>query len=176
MHKNGKVSYVENDAELTVETRSGRKPIERLPVSSASRILGVHLAPNGSQEAQIRAMRDKTVAWADRIRSGHIQQRDAWHYLQSTIKRTLLYPLLATTLSEDDCRRVEAPALEAGLQAAGMPSNMPRDVVFGPEKYLGLDHGSLHHTQGAKHIQAILDFGKTNTITGHQIRALIERG
>ena len=55
-----------------------------------------------------------------------------------------------------------------------MPSNMPRDVVFGPEKCLGLGHGSLHHAQGAKHIQAILDFGKTNAITGHQIRALIE--
>lgn len=172
--KSGRLHYVDNEARLTVSTRHGRQEIERLPTSAASRILGVHLAPDGNQRDQVLAMRRKTETWADRVRSGHIQRQDAWHYLQTTIKRSLLYPLLATTLTEKDCVHIEAPALEAALQACGMPSNMPREVVYGPERYLGLNHGSIYHTQGAKHIQALMDFGETATITGHQIRALIE--
>jgi hypothetical protein len=172
--KNGKPKYVENEATLSVATRQGRKSIERLPVSAASRILGVYIAPDGNNEEQVKQLRKKTEQWADRVRSGHLPKTDAWYYLQSTIKRSLLYPLLATTLTEKECKHIEAPALAAGLQAAGLPSNLPRSVVYGPDEYLGMNHGSLYHSQEAKHIQAIMDYGTTKTITGHQIRALIE--
>ena len=98
--KNGKPEYVENEAALYVETRQGRKPIERLPVSAASRILGVYIAPDGNSEVQVKELRKKTEQWADRVRSGHLPKADAWHYLHTTIKRSLLYPLLATTLGQ----------------------------------------------------------------------------
>eukprot|EP00957_Ditylum_brightwellii_P010817 820147-Ditylum_brightwellii.AAC.1 len=46
----------------------------------------------------------KTKTWADRVRSGYLQPSDAWHYYQTTIQKSLEHPLLATTLSADDCQ------------------------------------------------------------------------
>ena len=170
----GKWRYVDNDAELFVTTRAGREPIERLPTSVASRILGVYMAPDGNQSEQIRQLRAKTEAWADRVRSGHLARGDAWHYFQSTIKRTMAYPLAATTLTEADCRFIEAPAITAALQLAGVASNMARDVVYGPDRFLGLGHGALYHSQEMRHIQVLLDHGNASSPTGHQLRALLE--
>ncbi len=174
--KAGTWRYVHNnEAALSVETPRGRRNINRLPVTQASRILGVWLAPDGNSKRQVDESRKKSLEWASRVNTGHINKSDAWFYFQTTIKKSLEFPLTATTMSPEDCRRIEAPALGAALHAAGLPNNMPREIIYGPEKFLGLAHGSLFHTQGLRRIQAIMDHGLSQTTTGKQIRACIER-
>ena len=140
----------------------------------ASRILGVWLAPNGDSTTQTKEFLALTTAWADRVRTGHLKQGDAWTYYQTTIQKSLEYPLLATTLSEEQCRKVEQPALTVALHSSSLPSNFPRDILYGPKGKLGLGASRLFTTQGLKHIQAILNHGNLNDITGQQIRANIE--
>jgi hypothetical protein len=41
-------------------------------------------------------------------------------------------PLLANTLSEKECRRIERPALQVALNASALPSNFPGDVLYAP--------------------------------------------
>eukprot|EP00957_Ditylum_brightwellii_P093189 7095557-Ditylum_brightwellii.AAC.1 len=91
------------------------------------------------------------------------------------VSRSLEYPLLATTLSEEQCTSIEAPALKVALQGSGLASNFPRLVLFGPSKYMRMDEKRLCVIQGIKHTRALMGHRKANSITGKQMRACIER-
>ena len=41
--------------------------IERLSVSDAQRMLGVRLAPDGNNEAEVKFLRERAQDWADRV-------------------------------------------------------------------------------------------------------------
>eukprot|EP00957_Ditylum_brightwellii_P008225 622080-Ditylum_brightwellii.AAC.1 len=97
-----------------------------------------------------------------------------WYYYQSTIRKTIEYPLLASTLSEKECIIVEAPAIKVALNMAGMPSNFPRAVISGPLEDLGLDSPTLYGTNGIKKVRTIMDHGDAETITGQHMRAELE--
>lgn len=165
---------VDREATLTVETAEGRKELECLPISQPSRILGVWMAPDGNSKEQVRQLRKVTEEWADRVRSGHIMKADAWHYYQTTVKKSLEYPLVATTLSMKQCRYIEAPASTQAPKSSGLLSNTSKPVLQGNADHLGLGDGSLYGTQGRKHVCALVNHGKSNSITGHHIRDLIE--
>jgi hypothetical protein len=124
-HDDGKWSLVENKADIYVKSKTGQTKVDRLPSDMASRILGVWLAPNGDSTTQTKELLALTTAWADRVRTGHLKQGDAWTYYQTTIQKSLEYPLLATTLSEEQCRKVEQPALTVALHSSSLPSNFP---------------------------------------------------
>ena len=149
--------------------------MDRLPASAAQRILGVWIAPDGNNNTQVKELRKITESWADRVRSGYIKKEDAWYYFQTTVKKSLEFPLVATTLTKEECRKIESPALKVALQCSGMPSNFPRDILNGPEEYLGLQANRIYITQGLKHIRALMDHGMEESITGKQMRAVMER-
>eukprot|EP00957_Ditylum_brightwellii_P180559 13754420-Ditylum_brightwellii.AAC.1 len=56
-----------------------------------------------------------------------------------------------------------------------MPSNFPQSILYGPQEYLGLNAHCLFTTQGFKHVNALMEYGNTDTITGKEMRAIIER-
>jgi hypothetical protein len=50
-----------------------------------------------------KVLREKAEAWRDNINSGHLNKEDAWQALETTIMKTLQYPLKALTLSQEEC-------------------------------------------------------------------------
>ena len=47
-------------------------------------MLGMYLTPDGNNKDQVKYMHKKATAWATSIRSGGIQQNEAWKSLNST--------------------------------------------------------------------------------------------
>ena len=88
----------DNQSDLFLNTPEGPQKREGLPASQDSRILGVWISPAGSSNEQKKQLMTITTAWYDRVRSGHIIKADAWYYYQSTVKKSLEYPLVATTM------------------------------------------------------------------------------
>ena len=62
-------------------------------------MLGVYLAPDGSNKKQLKHMKEKVTAWCDKVKVGHLPAREAWQCVSLTIMKTLQYPLPALTLS-----------------------------------------------------------------------------
>ena len=155
-------------------TPRGRWEFERLPVNKALEILGVMIAPDGNSRDQVKKLRGITEEWASAARSRHIRPTEAWEYYQTTVRKSLEYPLAATTLNKKQCRHIEAPALQAGLKQSGLPSNLPRELVNGPKSMQGLGSTDLYFVQGEKHLQVLLDHGHEDSITGNHLRAGIE--
>jgi hypothetical protein len=134
---NGKWRYkttAETPASISVRNLEGeRRTIKRYEVFEAQETLGIHLAPDGSTDAQADKMRDMAQRWADEIRTGKIACDESWLAIQSTIWRTLSYPLSAINLTEDQCDMTIRPILTYGLPSIGVCHNYPRKLVYAPK-------------------------------------------
>ena len=148
--------------------------IRRLEVTEARESLGIQTRYDGIQDDQKEYLRRKTVKWKDAIRSGHLQKDDAWYCLQSSIMKTVEYPLMATTLSKKDINYIMAPVLSGALGKTGVQRKMPHALVYGTLRSQGLDLHDPWVTQLIHHQQLILRHGTRPTITGQQLRTSAE--
>lgn len=62
------------------------------------------------------------------------------------------YPLLALTLTEDDCDHIMKPVLKRGLPKVGICRNVLRDVVYGDIAHQGMGLHNLYTTMGIQKI------------------------
>jgi hypothetical protein len=164
-------------ATLQIPDHSGAMhTIERLEPTEARRTLGVRLAPDGNNQTECEYLRQVSIEWADRIRSGHLPRPLVWTALTSTILPKLRYPLPATTMSKKQCDSIMSPLLHAALPAAGICRSFPRVLVYAPTKYYGLGVPNLYTEQGYSHITQILRHAhKPHSITGQLLRASMEQ-
>jgi hypothetical protein len=130
---------------------SNRKTITRLESYQAYETLGVYLAPDGNLEEQFKKMEKAATQWADNLRTGSIGWNEVWIALQSTILRTLMYPLPALRLSKEQLDRILAPILRYCLPALGICRNFPRHLVFSTLDYMGLNIPHLYYIQEKDH-------------------------
>ena len=106
----------EIDYYFTVKDHLGQQcnlPQKECNVSSCT--LGVELAPDGNNKSMVDRLRQKADEWGSNVTLGHLNRHDAWLALNSTIMRSLLYPLPALTLREEQCTKIMAPVIAAGL-------------------------------------------------------------
>jgi hypothetical protein len=80
-----------------------RKEVRHIEPYQAEETLGVWIAPDGNVAMQLEKLLEKSILWADQMRTGVIRKDETWLALQSTIWRTLCYPLNATNLSKTQC-------------------------------------------------------------------------
>jgi hypothetical protein len=148
--------------------------LDMLDPSEGRCTLGVHLAPDGNNVSAIHHLRRKAEEWRDHIKTGHLNKRDAWLATETTIMRSLLYPLPALTLTEKECNHIMAPVLEAGLQSSAICKNYPRAATYGPKDESGLNLPSLYTQQGLQQIAMIVDHLDSDDTMGDLLRTSIE--
>ena len=120
-------------------------------------MLGVHLAPDGSQHKQIEIMRRKLFQRGEYIRDRALRDFEKWTALNTTIMKSLEYPLVATTLSRKNVTFIMAPAITAGLQSSGFGKSFPREILYAPPSTQGMGVTNLFHKQYIRHIKDIID-------------------
>jgi hypothetical protein len=151
-----------------------RKVIKRLEPHQAYETLGVFLAPDGNLEEQFQKMLAAANKWAENLRTGKISRNEAWLALQSTIMRTLVYPLPAIRLTKSQCESIMAPLLHFCLPAMGVCRNFPRKLVHSTLDYIGLDIKHLFLLQEIMHIKDIILHNFNATLTGQLYRVSME--
>ena len=97
-------------------------------------MLGVFLAMDGNTETQIEYTRRVADERYDKVRVGHLTRFDAWTAFNTTIMKSLEYPLLALTLTDNECTKIMAPVLKGGLPNMGICRMMARSLVYAPIK------------------------------------------
>ena len=169
-------SVEETPAGIQVRDCNGTvKLLERLPVFEARRTLGIRLAPDGNNDAEVKFLRERTLEWADCIRMGHLPRRLVWELMQTTILKSIQYPLLVTMLSQKQCTLIMAPLLKQGLSSSGVVHSIPRKVVYGPTKFQGLGVSNLFTFQKVEHIFRSLKYcWAEEHLTGQFIRQSLE--
>jgi hypothetical protein len=150
------------------------KELRRCPVDHAETTLGVDLAPDGNTVQQEKKMYDAASQWADSLRTGKISKTEAWLALQSTIMKTLTYPLPALNLTQSQCDHIMQPILKYVLPAMGVCRNFPRTMVYAPKKYMGIGIRHPYTTQETARIMDIINHTFSNTTTGQLHRHSLE--
>ena len=87
----------------------------KLEPTKAQETLGVYLAPDGNETKQIQHLQTKIAKWVENVRTKHISRHHAMLALQSTIYKTLEYPLPALTITKPQWTKIMAPLAKCGL-------------------------------------------------------------
>lgn len=110
------------------------------------------------------------------MRTNRLDRTTAWVNLQTTVTKTLEYPLPATTLTREECLYIMRPLCQAGLPAMGINRNLPTELVWGPLRAQGLGLHHLYVTQGIEHLKVLVTRGTLREdITGSLIRLSVEQ-
>jgi hypothetical protein len=151
-----------------------RQPLDQLEADQGQCTLGVHLAPDGNNKAAVDYLMHKSEQWKDMINTGHLQRTDAWQALETTILKTLEYPLPALTLTEKECNRIIRPVLDAGLNKSAICKTFPKAVIHGPKEEGGLDITHLYTHQGLSRIEILHDHLGQKSMTDELLQTSIE--
>lgn len=174
----GKWSYIENTKEdFDFKVRDENEDLKSLPIMEANEgkeTLGVYLAPDGNNADMIKYLQDKTLHWKELIRSGHLSKKDARQALNTTIMKSIEYALPALTLTEQECKKIMKPILEAGLPNMGICRNYPRNVLHGPIEEGGMNIPNIFTFQGTSRLTILQEHLSANTLTGELLRTSIE--
>lgn len=151
------------------EVKDHRYILSPLPQKEAHECfetLGTWLAPDGNNIVQVEKLKDNAKEWAANVKTGFLNESDAWKAINTTIIKSLTYPLPALTLSKKQCASIMAPMLQVGLNAIGLTRNYPRALVHGSKKEHGLGIHDLYVEQGISYVHLIMKHLDTDTITG----------
>ena len=170
-----KYSDAHNGHTLHVRDKNNRvEELDSLSFKDAKEMVGVFLAPDGNQKAQVTALEEKSKEWATKIRASPLDSDAVWIALNCTILKGLEYPLAATTLSKRQLDKVMSPVLSTALPRSGFARTFPHAVVYGPVGYQGLGITSLYEYQFCRHIQDLVDQSWRQTPTGKLLQANLE--
>ena len=175
--KGGKWSYRNAGLSKVIQVRDKDNTIcqlDYLQCSEAKEMVGVHLAPDGNQKAQIKALREKTTAWRDHIQRSPLDDIAVWMALTQTISKGVEYPLAATTLTDTQVSNIMTPARSCALPRAHLTRSFPHPVLYGPVELQGLGLQDLYVYQYCRHVQDIVDQHWRRTPTGSLLVVNIE--
>ena len=175
----GQWSYIDDNGDdskvFMKDTDNISRELRKTKPNEAIETLGVHLAPDGNDDTQYGVLRNKAIDWSAKIkRGGNISRNDAWICMNTTICKTLEYPLPVTCLSREQCTSIMAPVLETALPGVGISRKFNRKYIHGPPDCFGLNIPSLYSYQGASHIDMLTSHWKDESTTGELLRGSME--
>ena len=164
------------EANIHIRDRSGNvTQIKGLEVDEAHTTLGVMQCPSGNMEPTMKALKKKTSLWASQMKAGHLKKAEMWLSLTSTIWKSLMYPLNATTLSKKQCEEIMAPVMTVGLNGLGINRYLPRTLVHGTTEKQGLELPHLYTLQGIAHLEDVMIHPYLESLTGKMYEANLEQ-
>jgi hypothetical protein len=172
--KYGDLSNILNN-QLQGKDKDGKTmQLKYLESHEAQEMLGVFLSPNGSNKKQIEIFKEKMEKYSEMIRTGHLDQYEAWTALNLVAIKKLEYALPALTLTSNDCKSIIWPLLQALLPKSGINRYIKRDLLYAPIEYQGFGVQNIYLTQGINHITDIVEHKWKKTLTGHFITSSLE--
>ena len=151
------------------------KVLQRLEPKDAIETLGIFIAMDGNQKAEVAKLRSKAVEFAEQVRTGFVTRDEAWHALNSTIMKTLEYPMEAISLNRKQWDYIMAPIVKAVLPRSGIVRSFPHDVLYAPDNCTGL--GVMHpfYKQNLKQLDLVLRETLKPSITSHLLNSTLEQ-
>ena len=142
-------SIAEMPAEFTLTDKDGnRHPLVRLEVSEGRKSLGVYIAVDRNEKAQKKYLIEMARTYAEQIRTSQTTPDTAMYTYKACFLKAIEYSMPVTNFTEKEWNTIMAPALKATLNKSAMATNFPRDVLYGPDLYEGMDIQHPYYQQG----------------------------
>ena len=158
-------------AEFTLTDKDGnRHPLVRLEVSEGRKSLGVYIAVDGNEKAQKKYLIEMARTYAEQIRTSQTTPDTAMYTYKACFLKAIEYSMPVTNFTEEEWNTIMAPALKATLNKSAMATNFPRDVLYGPDLYKGMDIQHPYYQQGIQKIITCIQESAIGSGTGELIK------
>ncbi len=143
---------------LTSGTSTVLHTVPRVDVKDSFRTLGIHLSPSGSQKKQVQILRQHANEYFTNIAPSTLTPEEAHCSYMQYLRPRLIYPLPCSSVTQQQCRHIQAPALAALLPKLHLNRHTSHAVIFGELRYGGLGFPDLYTDQG---------YGQLKLLVGH---------
>jgi hypothetical protein len=174
--KNGKwqPDDVPGDYHLTLQQNQQEVQLKRLSCNVDSQMLGIWTSPKCAQTKMIHTLREDTLKWASKIKSGQPSPTVAWTALHKTITARMKYSLPVCRFNQNECTFIMAPAIAIGLQKSGISKNFPTPARHAPITSGGFNVLHMYNEMGVARSTALLDHCLNDTPTGKFMKMHLE--
>ena len=163
---------LETDPNLSLSTQASASEtidIKRLPLTKATRILGVHLAPDGNFAQQLIVLKNKADEVSIRLRSPKLTPQDIITFHRTMYSPAMRYVLPTMAVDEEELAPVQTNILASMLQKLGYSSKLPTAIRHGPRELGGLDLLDLRTELGISNLKYMRDAVYKGTKAGKLI-------
>jgi len=108
------------------------------------------------------------------IQKSNLNHDDTRCAIDTTIGKTLSYPLPVTAFNPKQCHKIMGTFLSLALPRSGIVRSAARQIVHSPFEVMGFGYDDMDMDQLAEHIMIMIDHGNGKTVTGKLIRTLAE--
>jgi hypothetical protein len=147
--------------------------VPRLATQDSFRTLGVYISPSGSQRKQMEILCDHTQNYFDYIKSSVLTEYEAYLSYMLYLRPKIVHPLPCSSLTPEQCRHIQAPALAGLLPKLHLNRHTPHAILFAGSRYGGLNLPELYTDQGISQIQYLVGHLHLEDGIGLQILCLI---
>jgi len=109
-------------------------------------------------ETELTYLLDTAKEWQQKMKNSRLGCLKSTFSLRNILLRKLVYPLPATTFTQEQCKTNMTPILAQGLTLAGFVQTFPQALVYGPLKMCGINLPNLFTEQTVTHIHTLLKF------------------
>ena len=124
-----------------------------MDLSSAPRILGVHLCPLGDFSQQIQVCKDKADGFAAKLLSPTITASDTRIFHRSIYTPSMRYQLAALAVDIEDLHTIQSKIIPVILQKLHLNRNLPTAIRHSPISPGGVDLYDLRTEAGIEAIK-----------------------
>jgi hypothetical protein len=158
---------------LTTGLDSQLAVVPRIEPTEGFRTLGVYVTPSGQYAYQARVFRAQTEQFRNQIIGASLTPTEAYSCLMLYIKPKITHPFPCISLTEKQCRHIQAPILEAILPKLHLNQHSPRVVLFAGPRYGDLRLPEYYTESGYSHLQYLMGHVKLGDEVGKQILSLM---
>ena len=146
---------------LTTGNTGTRVRVRQLDCDDAFRTLGIHKTISGDQTEQIAKLTEKSNNFAKGILASATTPFEAHTGYFTIWYPSCNYPLAATSLTRENCRKIQSFATAATLTKVKFNRHFPHAVVFGSPYYGGMGWRHMYYEQGIQHVLIIIKHLRT---------------
>jgi hypothetical protein len=153
---------------IIVDHEGNEKQIKQLPATTSQKLLGVMRNPIRNQQDEIQRLQDKSSKIATNINSFALSRTEAKLAYEAFFIPAMRYSLAIMSINQVDFETIQRKTTMSLLAFLGYNRNMPREVIFGSQKYQGVGLRHLYDIQGTDGTRLLLQElnaqSKTNTM------------
>jgi hypothetical protein len=145
-----------NQQIIIVDHEGKEKQISQLSATMSQKLLGVMRNPIGNQQDEIQRLHEKSSKIARSINSHALSRIEAKLAYEAFFIPAMRYSLAVTSINQVDFETIQRKTTSSLLAFLGYNRHMPREVIFGSQKYQGLGLRHLYDIQGTDGIRLLL--------------------
>ena len=140
--------------------------IKRMESSTAHRTLGYFISPEGNYDVQINNLVEMAQQWSTKIQLSNLTGYQIVKAYQSVLLPQIQYRLAASSLSYQQCDRLNVIANPIILHAYGIQKHFPRSILEAGNQYAGLQMYHFYDVHGITKFKFFKHHLSINDYTG----------